>query len=239
MSSAGVSVIIPALNEAGAIGQVVRSLPWELISECIVVDNGSSDETAAEAAKAGARVISSPRGYGYACSAGAAAAAPGSGVLVFMDGDGADVPSEMSALLSPVQSGTADFVIGSRLRGVREAGSMLPSQVFAAHLVGWLLLRTQGVSYTDMGAFRAIRRDKLEAMRMEEMTFGWNLEMQIKAAQQGLRIQEIPVSYRRRLAGESKVAGNFQASVRAAWRILGVLLRVGLRRRTPPTTAAP
>lgn len=226
-----VSVIIPALNEAESIATVVRSLPWPLIAECIVVDNGSTDRTAQLAALAGARVLTSPRGYGNACLAGSLAALPTSDILVYMDGDGADLPADLPRLLAPLAANTADFVIGSRIRGRRESGSMLPSQIFAAHFVGLLLRLFQGVRYTDMGAFRAIRRSSFQQLGMSELTFGWNLEMQIKAAQHRLRILEIPVDYRCRIGGESKVSGNLQASLRTAVRILQVLVRAGLRRR--------
>jgi glycosyltransferase involved in cell wall biosynthesis len=226
-----ISLIIPALNEAGSIGQVVAQMPWNRIAECIVVDNGSTDETAGLAAAAGARVITSPRGFGAACKAGSDAALAASNILVFMDGDGSDIIADLDRLVGPIELGEADFVIASRLRGTREPGSMLPSQVFAGWFVGRLLWITQRVRYTDMGSFRAIRRSSLEELPMSEMTFGWNLEMQIKACQYGLRIQEIPVDYRRRIAGESKVSGNFRASVRAAIRILDVLFRTGLSRR--------
>jgi glycosyltransferase involved in cell wall biosynthesis len=223
----GVSVVIPALNEAENIAAVVRELPWGLIRECIVVDNGSTDGTAAEAQAAGARVVQQPqRGYGRACAAGAAAADVGSGVLVFMDGDGSDVPSEMPQLLEPIFAGECDFVIGSRMRGTREPGSMLISQVFAGWLAGLLLRLLYRVSYTDMGPFRAITREALGRLGMQEMTYGWNLEMQMRAAQCGLRIREIPVSYRNRAGGVSKVAGSLSGSMRAAVRITQTLLRV-------------
>jgi glycosyltransferase involved in cell wall biosynthesis len=222
---AGVSVIIPALNEAENIAAVVHEMPWELIRECIVVDNGSTDATAAEALSAGARVVSAPqRGYGRACAAGAAAAE--GDILVFMDGDGSDVPAEMSQLLQPILAGDYDFVIGSRMRGAREPGSMLISQVFAGWLSGLLLRLLYRVSYTDMGPFRAITRQALGNLHMREQTYGWNLEMQMRAAQSGLRIREIPVSYRRRAGGESKVAGSLAGSLRAAVRITQTLLRV-------------
>ncbi len=233
-----VTVIIPALNEAESIGHVVAEMPWDLIAECIVVDNGSTDGTAAIARGAGARVVESPRGYGVACQAGSNAALKTSEILVYMDGDGADVIGGLPDLIGPIQRGEADFVIGSRLRGRREPGSMLPSQIFAAHLVGALLRIFQGVRYTDMCAFRAIRRSSLEGLQMSELTYGWNLEMQIKAAQQGLRIVEIPVDYRNRIGGESKVSGNFGASMKAAVRILEVLFRVGIRRRGPWSSGA-
>ena len=221
-----VSVVIPALNEAENIAAVVRELPWETLHECIVVDNGSTDATAAEALAAGARVISSPRGYGRACAAGAAAADPASDILVFMDGDGSDVPSEMGQLLQPIISGECDFVIGSRMRGKREPGSMLASQIFAGWLAGVLLRLLYRVKYTDMGPLRAIRRESLAALQMREETYGWNLEMQMRAAQCGLRIREIPVSYRKRAGGVSKVAGSLSGSIRAAIRITQTLVRV-------------
>jgi glycosyltransferase involved in cell wall biosynthesis len=220
-----VSVVIPALNEAENIGAVVRELPWGLMLECVVADNGSTDATAAEASAAGARVVAvAQRGYGRACAAGAAAA--GGDVLVFMDGDGSDVPGEMGNLLAPIIAGEADFVIGSRLRGKREPGSLLGSQIFAGWLAGILLRLLYRVSYTDMGPFRAITREGLERLRMRELTYGWNLEMQMRAAQCGLRIREIPVSYRHRAGGESKVSGSLSGSFRAAVRITETLLRV-------------
>jgi len=226
-----VSIIIPALNEAESIGHVVAEMPWDQIAECIVVDNGSSDDTAEIARSAGARVITSRRGYGAACLEGSLAANPASDILVYMDGDGSDVIADLPRLVGPIAAGEADFVIGSRIKGNREAGSMLPSQVFAGRLVGTLLRVFQGVHYTDMGPFRAIRRSSLEVMGMSELTYGWNLEMQIKAAQQGLRIREITVDYRRRIGGVSKVSGDWKASVKAAARILEVLWRVGMRQR--------
>jgi len=220
-----VSVVIPALNEAESIGQVVASMPWGMIDECIVVDNGSSDGTDKVAAQAGARVVTSPRGYGAACSTGAKAALATSDVLVFLDGDGSDVVSDMPKLVGPIERDEADFVIGSRIRGEREPGSMNFSQVFAAHLIGALVKMMYGFRYTDMGAFRAIRRESLEKLGMTEMTFGWNLEMQVRAVQVGLRILEVPTDYKCRTAGESKVSGNLMASVKTAWRIFGVLVR--------------
>ena len=228
MATSQVSVIIPALNEAESIGQVVRSMPWDRIAECIVVDNGSTDGTAKFAAEAGAKVVTAPRGYGSAMRAGVAAAMPQSDILLFMDGDGADAIEEMERLIQPIVAHEADFVLASRIAG-REPGAMLPSQVFAAKLIGTLVRVLYGFRYTDMAAFRAIRRSSLDAMGMTEMTFGWNLEMQIKAVQQRLRIREVPMVYRRRIGGESKVSGNVKASVQAALRIFGVFFRV--RRR--------
>jgi glycosyltransferase involved in cell wall biosynthesis len=222
-----VSVVIPALNEAENIAGVVREMPWDLIRECIVVDNGSTDATASEAKAAGARVVSQPqRGYGRACAAGAAAADADSNILVFMDGDGSDVPAEMGQLLQPILAGDCDFVIGSRMRGQREPGSMLISQIFAGWLAGLLLRLLYRVSYTDMGPFRAITREALSRLQMREETYGWNLEMQMRAAQCSLRIREIPVSCRKRAGGISKVSGSLSGSIRAAIRITRTLLRV-------------
>jgi len=229
MSQKNVSVIIPALNEEESIGYVVGSMPWSEIAECIVVNNGSTDSTAEIAAAAGARVVTSARGYGAACKAGSDAAIRTSTILVFMDGDGSDVIADLPRLVAPIEAGEADFVIGSRIRGRREPGSMLPSQVFAGHLVAMLLRILHGARYTDMGPFRAIRRSSLLQLNMTEMTYGWNLEMQAKAAQQGLRIQEIAVDYQCRIGGLSKVSGNFVASLRTGMRILAVLLRTSRR----------
>ena len=200
-------------------------------AECIVVDNGSTDATASLAATAGATVVKAPRGYGSAMRAGVAAASPMSDIFVFMDGDGADAVEEMRKLVDPIVADEADFVLASRIAG-REPGAMLPSQVFAAGLIGTLVRVFYGHRYTDMAAFRAIRRSSLEAMHMREMTFGWNLEMQIKAVQEGLRIREVPMVYRCRIGGESKVSGNMKASVQAALRIFGVFFRVRRRLAT-------
>jgi glycosyltransferase involved in cell wall biosynthesis len=201
-------------------------MPWGEIAECIVVDNGSTDGTGDVARTAGAKVVNSPRGYGAACAAGAKAALESSDVLVFLDGDGSDDVAAMQRLVGPIERGEADFVIGSRMRGNAEPGSLNGAQVFAARMIGALVSMLYGFRYTDMGPFRAIRRECLETMQMREMTYGWNLEMQIKAVRMGLRVVEIPVDYRCRIAGESKVSGNAWGSVKAGARILGVLARV-------------
>jgi len=228
-----VSVVVPALNEEQTIARVVRDLASPLVREILVVDNGSTDNTATRAAEAGATVIHSPQpGYGRACASGVLAADPESDVLVFLDGDGSDVPSDLPALVAPVMAGRYDFVIGSRIRGHREPGSLLPSQVFAGWLAGLLIRLRYGVRYTDMGPFRAISRAALEGLNMSETTYGWNLEMQMKAARNGLRVLEIPVSYRLRQGGVSKVAGSLSGSAKAAIRIMKVFLAIGFSPKT-------
>ena len=219
---ANVSVIIPCLNEEEPIADVVREcLATGLPKEVLVVDNGSDDRTAERATAAGARVVSQPvRGYGRACAAGVAAADPACEVLLFLDGDGSDVPALMGQLIAPVVDGTRDFVIGSRTRGQREPGSMNGQQIFAGYLAGGLMRALYGVKYTDMCPFRAIRRDTLARLGMREETYGWNLEMQMRAAQHGLRILEIPVAHRCRTGGVSKVSGTLRGTFVAGWKII-------------------
>jgi glycosyltransferase involved in cell wall biosynthesis len=224
-----VSVIVAALNEAESIGHVVAAMPWGrgewfTLTECIVVDNDSTDATAETAAAAGARVVRSPRGYGNAMWAGMQAAV--GEVLVFADGDGADDVSRLGDLAGPIVRGEADFVLASRTMGTREPGSMLPSQVMAGFVVGWLTRVFYGHRYSDMCAFRAIRKDVLERMLMRERTYGWNLEMQLKAVTMGLRIVEVPVHYRCRIGGVSKVSGNLSASWQTLLKIIEVFRRV-------------
>jgi len=224
-----ISVVVPALNEEEPIAAVVRELTATAIPrEVIVVDNESTDRTAEKARIAGARVVSAPRGYGRACAAGVAAVSKDCEVIVFLDGDGSDVPALMPALLDPIGNGTHDFVIGSRTRGRREPGSMNFQQVFAGYLAGSLIRLLYGVRYTDMCAFRAIRRDALGKLDMREKTYGWNLEMQMKAAQIGLRILEVPVDHRRRAGGASKVSGTLRGTFLAGCRIVATFLRIAL-----------
>lgn len=226
-----VSVIIPALNEEEPIGDVVREvLATGIPREVIVVDNGSTDDTAERARRGGARVVEAPRGYGHACAKGAASVAPGCTVLVFLDGDGSECPQFMGHLVDPILAGEQDFVIGSRIRGERAPGSMGPHQVLAGHLAGWLIRMLYGVRFTDMGPFRAIRRDALEQLSMREMTYGWNLEMQMRAARAGLRILEVPVDHRCRAGGVSKVSGSFRGTMLASPRIMTTFLRIALER---------
>ena len=224
-----VSVIIPALDEEEPIAGVVREcLATGLPNEVIVVDNGSTDRTAERAHEAGARVVTAPRGYGRACAAGVRALSPECDIVVFLDGDGSDVPAFMNQLVDPVASGTHDFVIGSRTRGQRELGSMNIQQIFAGRLAGSIVGLLYGVRYTDMSPFRAIRRDALERLDMREQTYGWNLEMQMKAARDGLRVLEVPVNHRRRAGGESKVSGTLRGTFVAGSRIVATLLRVAV-----------
>ncbi|MFI5024502.1 MAG: glycosyltransferase family 2 protein [Alphaproteobacteria bacterium] len=223
----GIAVVIPTLNEAGAIPLVLREVPRELVREIIVADSASTDGTAEAARAAGARVVSlAERGYGRACAAGAAAASPECAIIVFLDGDGSDRADLMEALVAPIRAGSHDFVIASRVRGEREPGAMSWHQVLAGHLAGLVTWMLYGVRYSDMCAFRAIRREALEGLALREMTYGWNIEMQMQAARAGLRILEVPMPYRRRVAGTSKVAGSLSGTVRAASRIIATCFRV-------------
>lgn len=226
-----ISVVIPALNEEEPIADVVREcLATGLPSEVIVVDNESTDRTAERAREAGARVVTAPRGYGRACAAGVSAVSADTEIVVFLDGDGSDCPELMDRLIRPIIDNVADFVIGSRTRGEREKGSMNAQQVFAGYLAGALIRPLYGVKYTDMCPFRAIRRDALAKLGMKEETYGWNLEMQMRAPRAGLRVVEVPVNHRCRTGGESKVSGTLRGSFVAGTRIMATLFRVALEK---------
>ena len=229
-TSAGVALIIPVLNEADTIADVVRAAPRDIVDEVIVVDGGSTDETLARARAAGARVLAEPRsGYGAACLAGVGATERP--VVAFIDGDGSDDPAEIPRLAAPILADEQDFVIGSRARGVREKGSMGMHQLVAGHVAGLLMRALYGVRYTDMCPLRAIRRDALHRLGMREKTYGWNLEMQMRAARAGLRILELPVRHRNRAGGASKVAGSLKGSVQASWQIASTLVRIASEMR--------
>lgn len=219
-----ISLIIPALNEADCLPVLLREAPRALLYEVIVVDNGSTDATAAVARGAGAMVVSEPRrGYGYACAAGVAAAT--GRLLVFMDGDGSFVPSEIEWLVAPIAAGQADMVLGTRLRGGMSAGAMPPHQRLGNHLVAWLVRRFYHIELTDLGPFRAIQRELLDQLEMQEQTYGWPIEMLVKAARRRARLLEVPVSYRPRLAGQSKVGGTVRGTLLATYKILRVTWR--------------
>jgi glycosyltransferase involved in cell wall biosynthesis len=226
-ANAVVSVVIPCLDEETTIAAVVREVLEQGADEVIVVDNGSNDATARRAHAAGARVIHEPqRGYGRACVAGLRALRPDADVVSFLDGDGSDVPCFLPAVVAPVVGDQADFVMGSRLRGHRERGSMTPQQIVAGWFSGILLWLAYGVRFTDMSPFRAIRPDELRRLGMREATYGWNLEMQMRAAAARLRIHEIAVDHRRRRGGRSKVSGNLAAGLKAPWVIALTFVRL-------------
>jgi glycosyltransferase involved in cell wall biosynthesis len=219
-----VSVIIPVLNEEESIGSVLDHIPGDLASQVIVVDNGSVDRTVEIARNGGAQVVfESRRGYGYACLRGIQELeAPE--VVVFLDGDFSDYPEEMRLLIEPIKSGEADLVIGSRSLGKREKYSLPPHAAFGNRLASELIWWFFGFRYTDLGPFRAIRYESLKMLSMNDQTFGWTVEMQIKAVRRKLRIREVPVSYRKRI-GESKISGTIAGSIKAGSKIIWTILK--------------
>jgi glycosyltransferase involved in cell wall biosynthesis len=224
-----ISVVIPTYNEAPAIAEVIAAVPQNKIEEIIVVDNGSTDGTAEKAAAAGARVIHEPRkGYGSACWAGANSIR-NSDIIVFLDGDRSDDPAQLERIAAPVIQGQADLVIGSRIGGKLEKGSMPLHAKLGNRVIVFLLRLLYGVRITDIGSFRAIPTRLLADLHMEQMTYGWPVEMVVKAARKGLRIQSVPIRYRKRI-GVSKVTGSLRGSVLAAYYMFFVPLKYLFKR---------
>jgi glycosyltransferase involved in cell wall biosynthesis len=230
-----IGAVIPALDEERSIGRVVERLRGqEMLNNIVVVDNGSTDGTGDIARRAGANVVREERrGYGYACKAGVLAARDAE-VIVLLDGDAADDPDDLPRLLEPLLDREADLVVGSRTLGSREPGSMTLQQVLGNRLAAWLMRNIYDVRISDMGPFRAIRRDDLLALDMREMTYGWSAEMMVKAARAGYRYREVPVRYHRRI-GVSKVGGTLRGSLKAGWCIISTTLRYS--RWTPQESA--
>lgn len=227
-NDARIGVVIPALNEAGAIAKVIAEIPpW--VDRIVVGDNGSTDATGAIARSAGAEVVFEPEaGYGAACLA-ALRELQAVDVIVFVDGDHSDYPEDMADLVDPIVAGDCDMVIASRALGVREPGALTPQQRFGNWLATFLIRRIWGKTYTDLGPFRAIRRPALSRLAMSERDYGWTVEMQIKAIEQGLTVHEVPARYRRRI-GKSKISGTIRGTVLAGTRILTVIARHAMRR---------
>lgn len=216
-----IDVVIPAFNEARSIDQVILAIPNEWVRDVVVANNNSSDTTSQVARKAGAIVVDEPRqGYGFACLKGIdyLRANPPE-IVVFLDADFSDFPEQLPEVIAPILAGTHDFVIGSRALGEREEGSMTPQQIFGNALATWLIQRFHGVKFTDLGPFRAIRWETLEALAMQDTTYGWTVEMQLKALKKNVRVTEVPVNYRRRI-GHSKVSGTVKGTVLAGYKIL-------------------
>ena len=219
-----ISIVIPAFNEEQAIGEVVRAVPIDRIHDIVVVDNGSTDDTAAQASLAGARVVFEPRpGYGSACQAGAKAAADAD-ILVFLDGDRSDDPRQLETVAAPVLDNRADLVIGSRIQGILEKGAMPLHGRLGNRFIVFLLRLLYGIDITDIGSFRAIKSQTLFDLKMEQMTYGWPVEMVVKAARKGLRIQSVPINYRRRI-GKSKVTGTIRGTILATYYMFFVPLK--------------
>ena len=223
-----VKVIIPAFNEEHAIGEVVQEIPKEIVSEVVVVSNGSTDDTEKVAQAAGATVLHEPiAGYGRACLKGIAylkQSNPTPDIIVFLDGDRSDYPEEIPILLAPIINEQIDMVIGSRALGKRERGSMMPQQIFGNWLATRLLKLLYNVHYTDLGPFRAIRFDKLIELNMIDKNYGWTVEMQLKAAKIGLKCMEVPVRYRKRI-GVSKVSGTVKGTFMAGYKIITTIFK--------------
>jgi glycosyltransferase involved in cell wall biosynthesis len=230
--AARVSVIIPALNEEASLPSVLADIPGAYVREILVVDNGSTDRTAAVALEGGARVVREPRGgYGSACLAGIAAL-ESPDVVVFLDADHSDHAEELPWVAGPVLRGEADLVIGSRMTGRREPGALLPQALLGNRFATRLISLIWGVRFTDLGPFRAVSAEALASLQMADRDFGWTVEMQVKAARNGLRCAEVPVRYRKRI-GQSKITGTISGTLRASRKILWVIFREAVLRRRP------
>ena len=227
---ANILVIIPAFNEAESIGKVLGDIPEGLVKEVVVVNNSSTDKTEENAKAAGATVLrESRRGYGFACLKGIEYARQKSGsdrpdIIVFLDGDYSDYPDQMTELVEPIVSDGYDMVIGSRAIGSREGGSMAPQQLFGNWLATTLLRWFYGARFTDLGPFRAIRFDKLIELNMVDQTYGWTVEMQVKAAKKKYKFTEIAMNYRKRI-GVSKITGTIKGTIKAGYMILYTIFR--------------
>lgn len=223
-----ISVIIPAYNEEAAIAEVIREIPKRTVSEIVVINNASTDNTELIAKEAGATVLREPvPGYGRACLKGIEYLKhkqPVPDVVVFLDGDHSDYPEEIPEVLRPILDGRADLVIGSRALGKKEDGSMTPQQVFGNWLATRLLKLFYGVKFTDLGPFRAIRFNKLIELEMQDKTYGWTVEMQLKAAKKGFKCVEVPVRYRKRI-GFSKISGTVKGTIMAGYKILATIFK--------------
>lgn len=233
-------VIIPALDEERSLPKVIAEIPTSLVEEVIVVDNGSRDATAEVARRAGATVVSEPRpGYGQACLTGIdELRSHPPDIVVFVDGDYSDRPSELPALLEPILNGTADLVIGSRVLGHREPGALAPHARWGNWLATWMIRLLYGYRFTDLGPFRVIRYQTLLELRMQDRNYGWTAEMQAKAARAGVRAVEVPVSYHRRI-GVSKITGTVKGTVMAGWKIITTILRLRFTAPPPPLPPLP
>jgi len=219
------ALVIPALDEEDALGEVLAAVDRSLVRDVIVGDNGSRDRTAEVARAGGAIVVHvAERGYGAACAGALSALAPDIDLVVFMDADGSDDPTEMERLSGPITAGHADLVIGSRALGIVEPGALTPQQRFGNWVATRLVRLLYGHYYTDLGPFRAARYDALAGLDLREETYGWPVEMIVKGARRGLRIAEVPVSYHPRI-GSSKISGTLRGSVGAAWCILAGIVK--------------
>jgi len=226
-----IAAVLPARNEQEALPEVLRVLAVLGLAQILVVDNGSSDATAEVARRCGAEVVNEPRrGYGQACLAGIAAVRPEISIVVFLDADGSDDPAEMKRLLEPIERGEAEMVLASRVLGEREAGALTAQQRFGNWLATRLMRVLFGTRYTDLGPFRAIRHDALERLGMRDTNYGWTIEMQIKAHRAGMRVVEVPVRYKKRRGGQSKISGTVSGTLGAGVKIIWTILRYALSR---------